>query len=230
MARRAGADIRCYVDVKRISNGTVVTDAGVERAETVVLAAGAWSRRLATTAGHELLVRPVRGWLAVTEPAPPLVHHVVYEAGYTQAHGPQPGDPVLLSDLASGDVAVFGTHAVTAMAVHQNADGTIMVGANRAPALRETDEGGAALRDCAARVCQLLPALAPLEVVTTWTGLRPFTPDELPYIGRLDDLLVVCAGHSSDGILTGAGSGRLIAELTLGHPPFTDPAPYSPQR
>jgi sarcosine oxidase subunit beta len=230
MARRAGADIRCHVDVKRVAPGSVVTDGGFERAGTVVIAAGAWSRRLAQTAGHELLIRPVRGWLAVTAPAPPLVRHIVYEAGYALARGPQPGEPMLMSDLADGDVAVFGPRSATAMTAHQNADGSIMVGATRAPALREGDESAGALRDTAARVCQLLPALASIEVQTTWNGLRPFTPDELPYIGHLEDGLAVCAGHSSDGILAGAGSGRLVAEMVLGTEPFTDPAPFSPAR
>jgi sarcosine oxidase len=42
--------------------------------------------------------------------------------------------------------------------------------------------------------------------------------------------LVVCAGHGSEGILTGAGSGRLAAELALGRLPFTDPGPFRPDR
>jgi glycine/D-amino acid oxidase-like deaminating enzyme len=230
MARQAGAEIRCHVDVKRVSPGAAVTDGGFERAGTVVLTAGAWSRRLAHTAGHELLIRPVRGWLAVTAPVPPLLRHIVYEAGYALARGPQPGEPVLMSDLADGDVAVFGTRSATAMTAHQNADGSIMVGATRAPALREGDESAGALRDTAARVCQLLPAMASIEVETTWSGLRPFTPDELPYIGHLEEGLAVCAGHSSDGILAGAGSGRLVAEMVLATEPFTDPAPFSPSR
>ena len=36
MARRAGAEIRCHVDVKRVAPGSVVTDGGFERAGTVV--------------------------------------------------------------------------------------------------------------------------------------------------------------------------------------------------
>jgi glycine/D-amino acid oxidase-like deaminating enzyme len=76
----------------------------------------------------------------------------------------------------------------------------------------------------------LVPSLAALEVATTWTGLRPFTPDGLRYIGRLGDGLVVCAGHGSEGILTGAGSARLAAELALGHDGYTDSAPFAPDR
>ena len=76
----------------------------------------------------------------------------------------------------------------------------------------------------------MVPEIADREVVATWTGLRPFSHDGLPYIGHLDEGLVVCAGHGSEGILTGAGSGRLAAELALGRLPFTDPGPFRPDR
>jgi D-hydroxyproline dehydrogenase subunit beta len=230
LARRAGADVRVGVDVKRLGRGSVLTDAGVERAGTVILAAGAWTRPLARSAGHEVPVRPVRGWLAVTAPAEPLVRHVLYEAGYTLASGPQPGEPVTMSDLAAGDMAVAGARSATAVAIHQNADGTLMIGASRSPALRDGDESAQALRENAARACTLVPELAALEVATTWTGLRPFSADGLPYIGRLGDGLWVCAGHGSEGILTGAGSARMVAELALGAEPYTDPAPFAPDR
>jgi glycine/D-amino acid oxidase-like deaminating enzyme len=230
LARRAGATVRAGVDVKRLAPGQVLTDAGVERAAAVVLAAGAWSRRLARTAGFEVPIRPVRGWLAVTAPADPLVRHVLYEAGYTLPSGPQPGEPVSMADLAAGDLALAGARSATAVAIHQNADGTLMVGASRSPALREGDESAQALRENAARACMLVPSLAAIEVATTWTGLRPFTPDGLPYIGPLGDGLFVCAGHGSEGILTGAGSARLASELALGHEPYTDPSPFAPDR
>jgi len=230
LARRAGARVRVGVDVKRVAAGQVLSDAGVEHAAAVVLAAGAWTRPLARTAGFEVPIRPVRGWLAVTAPAEPLVRHVLYEAGYTLPSGPQPGEPVSMADLAAGDLAVAGARSATAVAIHQNADGTLMIGASRSPALREGDESAQALRENAARACMLVPALAALEVATTWTGLRPFTPDGLPYIGRMGDGLFVCAGHGSEGILTGAGSARLAAELVLGREPHTDPSPFEPGR
>jgi glycine/D-amino acid oxidase-like deaminating enzyme len=226
-ATAAGARIRRHVEVQRISERKVISDEGVHRADTIVLAAGAWSRPLARAVGHDLPIRPVRGWLAVTAPAPPLLRHVIYEADYT---GPRPGVAVLVGELAHGDLAMRGAEASHAMGVHQNADGSIMIGASRSAALREGDEGAEALRENAARACRLIPALAQIEVATTWTGLRPFSADGLPYIGLLEPWLIVCAGHGSEGILSGAGSAQLAAEIALGGEPFTDPEPFSPDR
>jgi D-hydroxyproline dehydrogenase subunit beta len=229
-AREAGAEIRDHVEVKRLVRGGVVTDSGRIDAPAILLAAGAWSRALARMAGHELAVRPVRGWIALLAPGPPLLRHVVYEAEYSEPEPPVPGGPVTLADLAAGAVAEQGPPAAHALGIHQNVDGTVIVGASRSAALHEGAESLAGLRENARRACEMVPAAAGREVAATWTGLRPFSHDGLPYIGRLDDGLVVCAGHGSEGILTGAGSARLAAELVLGREPYTDPAPFRPDR
>jgi D-hydroxyproline dehydrogenase subunit beta len=229
-ARGAGATVRTHVDVKRLMPGAVLADDGIHTAPTILLAAGAWSRPLARAAGHDLPVRPVRGWLAIVAPGPQLLTHMIYEADYDPAPLFEPGRPITMGQLAEGDLATIGAGGSHALGAHQNRDGTIMIGASRSAALRDTDESAESLRASTARACRLIPALAEREVATTWTGLRPFSADGLPYIGRLDDGLVVCAGHGSEGILTGAGSGRLAAEIAVGAEPFTDPQPFSPGR
>lgn len=229
-ARAAGATIHTHTDVKRVSRGRVVTDAGAYEAATVLICAGAWTRTLARALGHDVPVRPVRGWLAVTAPTPPMLRHVIYEAGYDEPTGPQPGEPVTVGDLAGADLATAGARPSHAFAAHQNADGTIMIGASRSAALRETDESADALRLNAASAIELIPSLAQHEVATTWTGLRPFSHDGLPYIGWLEDGVAVCAGHGSEGVLTGGGSGRLVAQVVCGESPYVDPAPFRPDR
>jgi glycine/D-amino acid oxidase-like deaminating enzyme len=229
-ATAAGARIRRHTEVRRIAQGAVISDEGVHRAGTIVLAAGAWSRPLARAAGHDLAIRPVRGWLAVTAPVPPLLRHVVYEAEYTVPAGVQPGAPISMADLAGGDLALRGAAAAHAVGMHQNADGSIMIGTSRSAALREGDESAEALYETCARACRLAPGLSEVEVSTTWTGLRPFSDDGMPLIGHLEPWLVVCAGHGSEGILSGAGSAQLAAEIALGEETFTDPAPFAPAR
>ena len=53
-----------------------------------------------------------------------------------------------------------------------------------------------------------------------WTGLRPATPTNIPYIGKTSvGKLWVNAGHGTLGWTHGAGSGKAIAELISGKQP-----------
>lgn len=56
-----------------------------------------------------------------------------------------------------------------------------------------------------------------------WTGLRPATPTNIPYIGRSPvGRLWVNTGHGTLGWTHGAGSGKAIAELISGEQPRMD--------
>jgi D-amino-acid dehydrogenase len=53
-----------------------------------------------------------------------------------------------------------------------------------------------------------------------WTGLRPATPTNIPFIGRTRvGKLWVNAGHGTLGWTHGAGSGKALAALISGHKP-----------
>jgi D-amino-acid dehydrogenase len=56
-----------------------------------------------------------------------------------------------------------------------------------------------------------------------WTGLRPATPSNIPYIGRSRiSNLWLNTGHGTLGWTHGAGSGRALAELMSGQRPDLD--------
>jgi D-amino-acid dehydrogenase len=76
---------------------------------------------------------------------------------------------------------------------------------------------------CAAlvrRYEQLFPGVADTRQPNFWAGLRPSTPNNLPYIGRSKIAnLWLNAGHGTLGWTHGAGSGRALAELISGRRP-----------
>lgn len=53
------------------------------------------------------------------------------------------------------------------------------------------------------------------EMKNVWHGLRPCSPDGLPYIGRSKRLknLVFATGHSMMGLSLGPGTGKLVSEI-----------------
>ncbi|MBL0729199.1 D-amino acid dehydrogenase [Piscinibacter sp. HJYY11] len=76
---------------------------------------------------------------------------------------------------------------------------------------------------CAAlvkRYEEIFPGVADTREPHFWSGLRPSTPDNIPYIGRTRiGRLWVNAGHGTLGWTHGAGSGRALAELMSGKRP-----------
>jgi D-amino-acid dehydrogenase len=66
----------------------------------------------------------------------------------------------------------------------------------------------------------LFPGVADTTQPNFWTGLRPSTPTNIPYIGRSKIAnLWLNAGHGTLGWTHGAGSGRALAELISGKRP-----------
>jgi glycine oxidase len=74
----------------------------------------------------------------------------------------------------------------------------------------------------------MFPMLVQTPVVTQWAGLRPGSPEGLPYIGEHPRVggLYVNAGHFRNGVVLGPASARLMADLVLGRPPILEPGPY----
>ena len=78
---------------------------------------------------------------------------------------------------------------------------------------------------------ELIPLLENLEIERQWAGLRPGTEKGIPYICQHDDVegLYVHAGHFRNGIVLGAASAELMADIVLGREPWCDVAPYTMQ-
>jgi glycine oxidase len=78
-----------------------------------------------------------------------------------------------------------------------------------------TLEGIAQLMERAQRIA---PVIAGAEWEKAWSGLRPQTPDGLPYLGLVPGYnnLFVAAGHYRNGILLSPITGRIIAEMVHG--------------
>lgn len=68
--------------------------------------------------------------------------------------------------------------------------------------------------------------------VQTWAGLRPASPDGLPFVGGLPgmDNVWVASGHGMLGVTMGPITGQIIADLIGGKTPSFDPAPFRVDR
>lgn len=65
-----------------------------------------------------------------------------------------------------------------------------------------------------------------------WSGLRPCSPDGLPYIGKSSKLsnLIIATGHSMMGMSLGPATGKLVTEMVDEVPCSMDVGPFHPER
>ena len=100
-------------------------------------------------------------------------------------------------------------------------DGRVLAGSTEEPEAgfvkANTPEAVRGLTDFARG---LVPALADAEVETTWAGLRPGSPDGMPFIGSVPGYgnVFAAVGHFRAGIQLSIGTGELVRDLILGRP------------
>ena len=209
-AKGDGAEIFAQKKAVEISeNGVKLHDGQFMPAGTVVNAAGTAAPSLSSG----LRIQNRKGHLVITDRYPNFARHQLIELGYLRsAHG------------NSQDSVAFN--------IQPRKTGQVLLGSSRQFG---ADNGGVdkeILRRMTSRAFEYMPGLRKLSTVRIWTGFRPATPDNLPYIGRLPDHknIYVAAGHEGLGITTSLGTGELIADAILGRTSAIPPEPYSPSR
>ncbi len=88
-----------------------------------------------------------------------------------------------------------------------------------------TEQAKQQLADVAIDMC---PALADAQIEHHWAGLRPASPEGIPFIGAVPEVdnLFVNAGHFRNGLVLAPASVRLMTALMLGQKTPIDPEPY----
>ncbi len=208
-AQRLGAKILSGVAVQSliVERGIVCgvkTSAGEHRADKVVNAAGVWAPELVAPFGVSLPIKPRRGQILVTEPLPPMLNHVLLCACYLVAkYHPE--------EL---DLADRQHRLGVGLAVEQTAHGGLLIGSTREFAGFDRRNTLAGIEAVARHAQRILPALANVNIIRTFSGLRPHTPDGLPILGPIAELpgLIMAAGHEGDGIALAPITGKKIAE------------------
>ena len=207
-ARRLGVRFAEHTEVLEIDTSAagahqVGTQRGTVRADTVVIAAGAWSTALGAMLGLQLPIEGVRRQIGFT----------------AQQSSPHPTVPFTL-DLS------------TTLYFHNHRNGLLLGISNRdeEPGLcREFTYGWTRAFDEAAE--EVAPTLAHQRLVGGWAGLYENTPDHNALIGRSRIPGVLYAtGFSGHGFLQGPAVGEIIRDLYLEREPFLDPTPFSADR
>lgn len=127
-------------------------------------------------------------------------------------------------DFLSSMVLANGRYAIP------RRDGHILVGSTLEHAGFDKGTSEQARISLMASAVELLPALTNAPVVAHWAGLRPGSPDGVPYIGNVPShpgLWLNC-GHYRNGLVLAPASCQVLADLMCGVAPVVDPTPYAP--
>jgi D-amino-acid dehydrogenase len=166
-------------------------------ADAVVVAMGSYSRELVKPLGENLMIYPAKGYSAT------LKLRDLSKASQVS----------LLDDERKIAISRLGDSVRIAGTAELNGFDTSL------------DSPTAKLR-CASlvkRFEEIFPGVADTSDPQYWTGLRPSTPTNIPYIGRSKVKgLWINAGHGTLGWTHGAGSGKAMAELIDGRIPEFD--------
>jgi D-amino-acid dehydrogenase len=173
------------------------------KADEVVVACGSYTAPLLRTVGVDLPIYPGKGYSATFKLLKPE------QAPFVST----------IDDEVKCAMSRLGDHLRVA--------GTIEVG-NYDLSL-DTPLAKARCKMLADRIEEVLPGVCDTRLEEQggspnfWTGLRPATPTNIPYIGKTKvGRLWVNAGHGTLGWTHGAGSGKAIAELISGEVPAMD--------
>ncbi len=200
LARRAGVDFFLGRPVERVAAETgawvVSTSAGTVRAPRLVLATGAWTKRIASSLGHPLPLVPYTTQAAVLRPSPPV-------PSFPSAH-----------DL---DRDVY---------VRPESNGRLLAGdGTRLEEVDPDRVGGGGderfVTELAESFAALFPSWSEAELVRTWAGVCTSTPDRRPLVGEVPRApgLYTIAGFNGFGVMRAGGTARRLADLLLADGP-----------
>jgi len=225
-AKRLGAVFQNRTEVQGvIRDGNTVrgvnTTAGDFFCEKLVIATGAWSAALGDMAGFPLPIKPRKGQLVVTEPVGPFLNCTMQCARY-----------FVIKNRPESITDEYILRTGASMSIEQMDDGAIIIGSTRELVGFDSENTLESFESILRRATALFPALRDVHVIRAFAGFRPYTPDGLPFIGKVNTVegLYVGAGHEGDGIALAPITGRLLAEEIVDGAPSFSLEPFDPNR
>lgn len=225
-AKKLGATIQIETEVTdMIMDGKKVlgvkTDKGDFYADTVVNACGSWAAFTAKMAGIEMPIKPRKGQLIVTEPIGHFMDVTLQCARYNVIKF----RPETIKDE---NVLKLGS----SLSIEQTETGGLIIGGTRELVGYDRENSLEAIETLLKRAVRFFPALKDVCFIRAFAGLRPYTPDGLPIIGKVDCLegFYMAAGHEGDGIALAPVTGKLLAEQIVYGKESYSLEPFSPNR
>nr|WP_315815603.1 FAD-dependent oxidoreductase [Paraflavitalea speifideiaquila] len=180
----------------------VITDKGKFECEELVLANGSWLPVVTEQLGIDLLLQAGKGYSITYEK---VERNLRYPAILVD-------DRVAMTPLG-GDLRMGGTMEISGL---------------NSPTLPKRAQ---AIFKAVKNYYPDLPVTFP-SIDKIWSGLRPLSPDGLPYVGRHSKYanLTLAGGHAMLGLSLAAGTGKLVEEIVEGRKTSIDVSAFNVER
>ncbi|MEZ5802751.1 MAG: FAD-binding oxidoreductase [Rhizobiaceae bacterium] len=226
-ARNRGAKILQNTIVSRLVRtgdrvaAVELADGTLMEADTVVLAAGPWTRSLLATVGLDLPLHIERHPMAVLDARGRARQYMPFAwcDDISRNYARPDNEGVILAGTWAGGGTGVRHDEVMRPRLVENPD-SYMEGVEEAESVEILET-----------FLDRIPSMADLGIRPGYAGLYDMSPDDLPVIGAMPGVegLVVAAGSSGHGFKTGPAVGEAIARLvTQGDQPIL--SPFSPAR
>lgn len=163
-------------------------------------------------------------------------HVVVTMGAWSASLWPSINEPVAIRPV-KGQMLLYKTAPGAIKRIHlyndryviPRRDGRVLVGSTLEDVGFEKSTTAAAAVDIAASATQIVPLLAECEIERHWAGLRPGSPNGIPYIGAHPTIrgLYINAGHYRYGVILGPASAQLISDIILNNKVKIDKKAYA---
>jgi len=180
----------------------VITDKGNFPCNNLVVSTGSWLPVISKMLGVKLLLQPGKGY------------------SYTYEH--------VQKNVRYPAIMVDGRCAISPWGHKLRIGGTMELSGINGIVLEKRMQG---IYNSAKSFYPGLKIESPVKE-KIWHGLRPVTPDGLPYIGSVQNLdnVVFAGGHAMLGVSLGTGTGKLVSQLVQKKKTAIDVTPFLPAR
>jgi len=195
-------------EVKRFEYGNgvikkIITTDNAFEADEIIVAAGSWSREVASLLDTRLPLVPGRGYSITLEDSP---YHLNHPAVLMEGR-------VAITPMDGNKIRFGGTMEITST--------------QTAPRMKRVTGILNAVKRYFPEFDIPMPAQDKV-----WYGYRPCSADGLPYIGRIKKYrnVIIATGHSMLGLSLGAGTGKLVDEIVHDRPNSIDMTAFAVER
>lgn len=193
------------IKVKGSGVESVVTSTGEIKTRVVINAAGFNAWRIAGMVDVDIPIIPARGQILTTEVLPHILKHEIDVMSIANDVKP-----------AANKGEGKGPHPFY---IVPRPSGNLLIGATKEYGVAEKNVTLEAVSEIVAWFADVFPPLLECNIIRSWAGVRPMSPDDLPLIGKSTEIegFFIASGHGGDGIMLSSATGEMICHLVTGN-------------